>query len=315
MKLIKLFILLIFLLVNSISRAQIPPDLTLLAHYKLDGTPDDATGNNGPIQLTNTPYQDGGIYCNGIYIGHDRVNGSDATTPIINGFRYKKFAIQAKFKVSVIQKNPVIVGGTDFRWMEIYLFADSSLGTFANNGSIYFQSSMTYSLNTFHTVTMVYDSVAQLGKWYIDSKLIDSTSFIIEAGNDKNVSVADFGSGDELKGVFDDLKIYSLPLTTDVNDVSVSIPSSFELEQNYPNPFNPSTTIRYALPSAGRVVLKVFDVLGNEVAILVNDEKPAGTFRAQFNTKGLSSGIYFYRLSVIGKAENYSETKKMIFLK
>ncbi|GBD90284.1 hypothetical protein BMS3Abin04_01001 [bacterium BMS3Abin04] len=301
----------IFLIITSLTFAQIPPDLTLIAHYKLDGTPDDATGNNAPMQLTNTPYQDGGIYCNGIYTGNDPVNGSDATTPIINGFRFKKFAIQAKFKVSVTQKNPVIVGGTGFRWMEIYLLEDSTLRTFANNGSIYFQSSMTYSLDTFHTITMVYDSVAQLGKWYIDNMLIDSTSFIIDAGNDKNVSVTDFGSGDELNGVFDDLKIYSLPQTTDVNDNSESSPLPFKLEQNYPNPFNPSTNIKYSIPQEGNVQVKIYGLLGNEIMTLVNGYQKPGNYEISFDGSNLTSGIYFYQI----KAGSFTETKKMVLIR
>ena len=70
----------------------------------------------------------------------------------------------------------------------------------------------------------------------------------------------------------------------------------FELIQNYPNPFNPSTTIRYSIPEISFVTLKVYDVLGNEVEILVNEEKPAGSYEVEFNATHLSSGIYFYKL-------------------
>ncbi len=70
-------------------------------------------------------------------------------------------------------------------------------------------------------------------------------------------------------------------------------PSSFQLEQNYPNPFNPSTSLKYTVSSPQSVLLKVYDVLGNEVATLVNEEKPAGTYEVEFNANGLTSGIYF----------------------
>ncbi|MDP1993647.1 MAG: T9SS type A sorting domain-containing protein [Ignavibacteria bacterium] len=92
------------------------------------------------------------------------------------------------------------------------------------------------------------------------------------------------------------------------NDV---IPTSFSLSQNYPNPFNPETRIQYSVVSAQHVVLKVFDVLGNEVATLVNEEQPAGTYQISFNQKQLSSGIYFYQL----RAGNFVQTKKMILLR
>ena len=105
------------------------------------------------------------------------------------------------------------------------------------------------------------------------------------------------------------------------NIVEVEIvPTKFALEQNYPNPFNPVTIINYSIPNVTpsgvegfQVQLKVFDVLGNEVAALVNEEKPAGSYNVQFtiNNVQLSSGIYFYQL----KAGDYVETKKMVLMK
>ena len=83
------------------------------------------------------------------------------------------------------------------------------------------------------------------------------------------------------------------------------------LSNNYPNPFNPATTIRYELPERGFVTLKVFDVLGNEVATLVNQEKPAGSYQVEWNAFNLPSGIYFYRM----RAGNFTDTKKLILLK
>jgi hypothetical protein len=103
-------------------------------------------------------------------------------------------------------------------------------------------------------------------------------------------------------------------------------PSKFILEQNYPNPFNPKTVIGYQFPVNSIVTLKVYDLLGNEVATLVNEEKPAGTYEISFDASGLTSGVYFYKLSVVptagrdlvqqdGKAGNFSQTKKLILMK
>ncbi|RPI63081.1 MAG: T9SS C-terminal target domain-containing protein [Ignavibacteriales bacterium] len=85
----------------------------------------------------------------------------------------------------------------------------------------------------------------------------------------------------------------------------------FYLFQNYPNPFNPSTKISWQSPVAGHQTLKVYDVLGNEVANLVNEYKPAGSYEVNFNASSLSSGIYFYRLN----AGSFVQTKKMILIK
>ncbi|MCK7516473.1 MAG: T9SS type A sorting domain-containing protein [Ignavibacteriales bacterium] len=79
-------------------------------------------------------------------------------------------------------------------------------------------------------------------------------------------------------------------------EVEVASPSTFSLEQNYPNPFNPSTKIKYSVTQSSNVVLKIYDVLGNEVATLVNEEKPAGSYEVEFNPSSLTSGVYFYKL-------------------
>jgi photosystem II stability/assembly factor-like uncharacterized protein len=106
-------------------------------------------------------------------------------------------------------------------------------------------------------------------------------------------------------------------LVTSVNEVD-EVFDNFILEQNYPNPFNPSTTIKYQIPASLNpsqggtlVTLKVYDVLGDEVATLVNEEKPAGSYEVSFNAAKLSSGIYFYSL----QAGSYTQTKKLILMK
>ncbi|NWG27526.1 MAG: T9SS type A sorting domain-containing protein [Ignavibacteriaceae bacterium] len=89
------------------------------------------------------------------------------------------------------------------------------------------------------------------------------------------------------------------------------IPKNFQLDQNYPNPFNPSTKIRYSIPEASFASIKVYDMLGKELAILVNEEQSAGNYEVDFNAAGLSSGIYFYQL----QAGNFVEMRKMILLR
>ena len=106
--------------------------------------------------------------------------------------------------------------------------------------------------------------------------------------------------------------VFVEPFTvTSVEEESENIPQEFLLYQNYPNPFNPTTTIKFQVPSFRFVSLKIFDVLGREVATLVNGELNAGEHTVQFNAKHLPSGVYFYRLS----AGSYSESKKMLITK
>ncbi len=106
-----------------------------------------------------------------------------------------------------------------------------------------------------------------------------------------------------------------------VENEIANIPSEFILHQNYPNPFNPTTKIKYSIPNVIsipnsrernlNVTLKVYDVLGKEIATLVNEDKPAGTYEVNFNASSLSSGIYFYKL----QSGSFIQTKKMILMK
>ncbi|MBK8984196.1 MAG: T9SS type A sorting domain-containing protein [Ignavibacteria bacterium] len=98
---------------------------------------------------------------------------------------------------------------------------------------------------------------------------------------------------------------------TGVNNNVTSIPNEFSLSQNYPNPFNPSTKIAYTIPNNGLVTLKIYNLLGKEVASLINEVKSAGTYEVNFNGANLSSGVYFYRL----ESGNFVDTKKMFLLK
>ena len=100
---------------------------------------------------------------------------------------------------------------------------------------------------------------------------------------------------------------YSNIIEAEVTD----IPAEFMLYQNYPNPFNPSTVISYQLPVNTFVTLKVFDIIGNEVATLVNQEKPAGSYEVTFDASNLTSGVYFYEL----RTDNFRSVRKLMLIK
>ncbi len=131
--------------------------------------------------------------------------------------------------------------------------------------------------------------------------------------------------------------VWKRPLSeiiTSADDIQIGLPTDFILKQNYPNPFNPSTKIRYSIPSvignevkqSQFVSLKVYDIIGNEVATLVNEEQFAGSYEVEFNSSGhsgevrnLPSGIYFYKLQAgnpsTGSGQVFTETKKMLLIK
>ena len=88
-------------------------------------------------------------------------------------------------------------------------------------------------------------------------------------------------------------------------------PKTFSLSQNYPNPFNPSTSIKFSIPEASNVVLKVYDILGSEVAVLVNEKVQAGNYTVKFDASQFASGMYIYSI----KAGEFNVSKKMMLLK
>ncbi len=134
--------------------------------------------------------------------------------------------------------------------------------------------------------------------------------FGVEEGTNKLKFTAVDAHGNDL--YLDNIKIIdSNGEITSIDDFEV--PEEFSLEQNYPNPFNPTTKIKFVLPSGveGLTTLKVYNILGKEIATLLNETKAPGTYKVEFNASDLPSGIYFYKLS----SGNFSDTKKMMLLK
>lgn len=159
-----------------------------------------------------------------------------------------------------------------------------------------------------------------LNKYTQDIVFFDSTGILY--GLIKGFSSDFLVTIDTLTGIATELGslgttgLYAIAMSPDkvtgVNILSENqFPVQYFLAHNYPNPFNPITTIKYQIPELSFVTLKVYDVLGNEIATLVNEEKTVGNYQVDFDASSLSSGIYFYRL----QAGEFVETKKMILIK
>ena len=158
-------------------------------------------------------------------------------------------------------------------------------------------TSFDYSLSSpSHCIGTGFDSVEINGAWYSAPK------FCI-GGNPRPSPT----------GSRPDIGACESPLGTPVTRIEQELmkPIDFNLYQNYPNPFNPTTIISYQLPVYSLISLKIYDILGNEVAILVNEEKPAGTYEVKYIAEGLASGVYFYQLN----AGKFLSTKKMLVIK
>lgn len=123
----------------------------------------------------------------------------------------------------------------------------------------------------------------------------------------------DFGPtshGTDIDVYIDDIYFVNIESPSDIKELK-ALPKEFSLSQNYPNPFNPATNIKFTIAKSGLVLLKVYNILGSEAAILVNEFMNPGSYKVDFNAASLSSGVYFYRLQSNGNAI----TKQMILLK
>ena len=134
-----------------------------------------------------------------------------------------------------------------------------------------------------------------------------TAGIVLDGGN--NVFVTGSSMGDFLNQNFATIKYSQSP--SHIKEINSEVPNAYSLFQNYPNPLNPSTKIEYSIPEHSLVQLSVYDVLGNEVFEIINEEQVAGTYRVDLNGAELPSGVYFYKL----QAGSFVETKKMILLK
>lgn len=150
---------------------------------------------------------------------------------------------------------------------------------------------------------------------YQSSAFTDSVSGSAHNGKSSGTYIVSFsthGWPSWLQGIFTATRISGSGITVSVKEITDKIvPEAFTLFQNYPNPFNPTTTISFTLPSRSFVSLKIFDLLGREVATIVAEEMSAGSYSKQWNATNVSSGIYYYRLH----AGTYIETKKLVLLR
>jgi cyclomaltodextrinase / maltogenic alpha-amylase / neopullulanase len=149
-------------------------------------------------------------------------------------------------------------------------------------------------------------------QYYMNDVYNDSSSTVTFSGGSALLNVTVPGYGTAIYILSDSLKRIVVPSVTDVARAAAStMPAKFGLEQNYPNPFNPSTTIRFAIPAAGMVSLKIYDVLGREVSGLVNSTMQAGSYQVQWNAVGMPSGMYVYEL----RAGSFVDMKRMMVVK
>ena len=243
---------------------------------------------------------------------------------------------KSRYKIKVI-KDTIIEGKQYFKMTNGYFRIDTSYGKvyeYISGDVVSFDFSAIELDDTVFFNQGGYEegwfleNKSEFNLWGINSERYVYTYIIPTSGYRINTFVKDIGlyrdEGGELLasysvliGFIKDGVVYGDTTVVGIDEGKSNKPVEYSLFQNYPNPFNPSTIIQYSIPKTSFVTLKIFNILGKEIATLVNEEKPAGNYQIEFNiqktinNKPLSSGIYFYKLH----AGDYIRTKKMIYLK
>lgn len=204
--------------------------------------------------------------------------------------------------------------GSSSQWgMECY-FDAASTGRILGGSST--PVPFAYTQGSWQTVKLLVNLDVDSAKILINGTIVHKWRWTAGASGTavpKKISASDFFGATATDEMYVDNFSYmpGANWITGVSQNGNTVPVEYALSQNYPNPFNPTTKINFALPKSGLVTMKIYDILGKEVATLVNEVKNAGTYTVDFNASNLTSGVYFYKVSVNG----FSEVKKMLLLK
>ena len=306
----------------------------LIAYYPLDGNADDLSGNNNNGTIM------GGVTSSTDRIGNAnsamQFNGIDGYIEIPNSS-----TLQSPTSAITIASWLYVESFPGLQALGIVEKTNSnnsygqyglSYQTWSNDGLYFYHSNgnqgsyapITLDFSRWYFVAITYDGTTAIT--YLDGIPIASQNVpgpIVPDDNPLTLGLETPGQTEYLHGKLDEVRIYNRALSqqeilslnmglTNIGDKFIyeSI-KDFKLVQNYPNPFNPTTKIQYSLPQYSTVIIKVFDILGREIATLVNKDQPAGNYSIDFNASNLPSGIYLYKL----QARNYIDTKKMILIK
>jgi hypothetical protein len=323
-------------IINSGVDIAIPPQPPNLLYYKFEDSPSptavwncalNGVGSNPAPLGVGTPLTSGGQF-------DTCISGTGlATGGITPGWNWNTGT--SSWTISLWMEIPTSTSGTAY-----YFFGDAGVTSFrcfhngvAGSNNLLLRGPIPDLLVTGigpspTVVTFVYDSAASQVRAYKNGVFAAQVTATLNMTAGTGFKVGGYGTSPSFFGKIDEFRLYRRALDTaeisavynqnigcaypvGISGNSNEIPNSYNLGQNYPNPFNPTTLINYNLPVNGFVTLKVFDVLGREVAELVNAEQKAGRYEVQFDGTKLSSGVYFYTL----RAGDFTDTKKMLLVK
>ncbi|KAF0158779.1 MAG: hypothetical protein FD188_2443 [Ignavibacteria bacterium] len=261
-----------------------------------------------------------------LYYFHNDSIAGDVKGENVNGVWYV-----AKPDYSIMLMNNQLVGHNSISYNSNYQPGEEVIQYFVDD---YGRTLYTFTKDTFNNNNFTAQDFSNNKVWPIYEEelgsvpsIIDTTLFsIIDVFGRKQLTYKGwplyyFGRDSLMRGYNKGISFPSpgvwpvaktnIGIPTGVEVFNPEIPVGFSLNQNFPNPFNPSTTITYSIPSGGFVTIKIYDILGNEILTLVNEEQNAGNYSVLFDASGLASGMYLYKLSL----GNFEQAKKFVLLK
>jgi uncharacterized delta-60 repeat protein len=304
----------------------------LIKRFNADGTYDTSFGNNGNVSVNLTPNQD---LAYDLFIQNDRkiLAAGIAWTANDN----QDFGLARLLSSPIVPNTPVQIGD-GLSNLSFYNFSNLGLPAVEQVTAVSFPNTPPPNLpgdsplvssvvNRYYDLSVSPQNAGTSSNFSATLRLYYSDDEVVALDESKLKLIRYNGLGwDYVGGSVNTVENYVEAsditkfnifafadpdsITLDVEDELYGL-NEYQLEQNYPNPFNPTTLIQFAIPEKSDVTLKVFDVLGTEVATLVDEEKNPGRYEIVFAGQGISSGVYFYKL----QAGNYSSIKKMILLK
>lgn len=251
----KIYFLAISILLLSFSQLT---GQTLLADYPLISDGVDITGNNGDMSISEAPFQNGGIYSNGIYYGNDP-DGSHIQSPQIENFDFDNLTANIDFKLEEYPENriPILMLGTSWRWLSAWMELDK-IAIKVNNGSIYEISDVVVSLDEWHSLSLSYNKTEGKAKLFLNYELVLSVDVAeLQHGDNARVVNSDGGSGIAYKGYWRNLKIYNSSVVAGISDQYLN-------EINI-HTVNGKLVVENPI-SRNPISMKVFDVNGRELA-------------------------------------------------
>ena len=179
-----------------------------IAHYPLQSDGVDATGINDPMLLDTAPFQNGGVYCNGIYVAQP--GGFTVKTPLISSLNFESLAFSVEFKIDELPtdfRRPILVGGHSYRWLGAEINPNGKLG-FLHNNSNHTETAIDVSINVWHQIVITYESTSRTGRLYLDSQPAMSAEFDLEQNGDRDFQAYNPANATAFKGILRELVVY-----------------------------------------------------------------------------------------------------------